>query len=106
MTQSVVTIFYGGCSIQGLVQIFFELTSFSSSVFCFFLTVELVSLEKNISFISSFFCHVVKKKRNVQSPLFRDTYSGGSPTSIVKITRDECVRSGEGAIGGHSLSYG
>ena len=105
MTQSVVTIFYGGCSIQGLVQIFFELTSFSSSVFCFFLTVELVSLEENISFISSFFCHVVKKKRNVQSPLFLDTYSGGSPTSRVKITRDECFRSGGGVIGDHSLSY-
>ena len=119
MTQSVVTIFYGGCSMQGLVQIFFELTSFSSSVFCFFLTVELVSLEENISFIRSFCCHLVKKRRSVQSPLFLDTYPGGSPSSRVKITRDMCwaagrgdwgpslqLRANERAFASHSRTYG
>ena len=88
MTQSVVTIFYGGCSMQGLLQIFFELTSFCSYAFCFFLTVELVSLEENISFRVLFFWILIQVDRSV------------------KITRDVCVRRGEGAIGGHSLSYG
>ena len=88
MTQSVVTIFYGGCSMQGLLQIFFELTSFCSYAFCFSLTVELVSLEENISFRVLFFWILIQVDRSV------------------KITRDVCVRRGEGAIGGHSLSYG
>lgn len=105
---------------QGLVQIFFELTSFSSSVFCFFLTVELVSLDENISFIRSFCCHVVKKKRNVQSPIFLDTYPGRSPSSRVKKLPVICVlgvgrgdwgpslylRAIERAFVSHSRTYG
>ena len=74
----------------------------------FFSTVELVSLEENISFIRTFCCHLVAKETKLQSPLFLDTYPGGSPSSRVKITRDVCVRGGGGgwAIGGHSLRYG
>ena len=71
----------------------------SVHVFCFFSTVELVSLEENISSILSFCCHVVKKKGNVQSRI----YPGGSLSPRVKITRDVCVGGG-GAVGGHSLS--
>ena len=109
MTQSVVTIFYGGCSMQGLVQIFFELTSFSSSVFCSFRLLSLFLLRK--TFLSSvhFVAIWLQKKRNFQSPLFLDTYPGGSQSSRVKLTRDVCARGGgggEGAIGGHSLRYG
>ena len=91
--QSVVTIFYGGCS----MQIFFELTSFSSSVFCSFRLLSLFLLRK--TFLSSvhFVAISLQKKRNFQSPLFLDTYLGGSPSSRVKITRDVCVRGG-GAI--------
>ena len=64
----------------------------SVHVFCFFSTVELVSLEENISFIRSFCCHVVKKKGNVQSRI----YPGGSLSSRVKSTRDVCFGGGGG----------
>ena len=81
------------------MQIFFELTSFSSSVFCSFRLLSLFLLRK--TFLSS--VHVVaiwlQKKRNFQSPLFLDTYPGGSPSSRVKITRDVCVRGGGGGKG-------
>lgn len=89
------------------MQIFFELTSFSSSVFCSFRLLTLFLLRK--TFLSSvhFVAIWLQKKRNFQSPLFLDTYPGGSPSSRVKITRDVCVRGGGGgAIGGHSLRYG
>ena len=89
------------------MQIFFELTSFSSSVFCSFRLLSLFLLRK--TFLSSvhFVAISLQKKRNFQSPLFLDTYPGGSPSSRVKITRDVCVRGGGGgAIGGHSLRYG
>lgn len=87
------------------MQIFFELTSFSSSVFCSFRLLSLFLLRK--TFLSSvhFVAISLQKKRNFQSPLFLDTYPGGSPSSRVKITRNVCVRGG-GAIGGHSLRYG
>ena len=89
------------------MQIFFELTSFSSSVFCSFRLLTLFLLRK--TFLSSvhFVAIWLQKKRNFKSPLFLDTYPRGSPSSRVKITRDVCVRGGgEGAIGGHSLRYG
>ena len=102
--QSVVTIFYEGSS----MQIFFELTSFSSSVFCSFRLLSLFLLRKTFLSFVHFVAIWLQKKRNVQSPLFLDTYPGGSPSSRVKITRDVCVRGGGrgGAIGGHSLRYG
>lgn len=91
------------------MQIFFELTSFSSSVFCSFRLLSLFLLRK--TFLSSvhFVAISLQKKRNFQSPLFLDTYPGGSPSSRVKITRDVCFRGGGGGggvIGGHSLRYG
>ena len=91
------------------MQIFFELTSFSSSVFCSFRLLTLFLLRK--TFLSSvhFVAIWLQKKRNFQSPLFLDTYPGGSPSSRVKITRDVCFRGGGGGggvIGGHSLRYG
>lgn len=81
---------------QGLVQIFFELTSFSSSVFCSFRLLGLFLLRK--TFLSSvhFVAIWLQKKRNFQSPLFLDTYPGGSPSSRVKLTRDVCARGGGG----------
>ena len=92
------------------MQIFFELTSFSSFVFCSFRLLSLFLLRK--TFLSSvhFVAIWLQKKRNSQSPLFLDTYPRGSPSSRVKITRDVCQwrggRGGEGAIGGQSLRYG
>ena len=92
------------------MQIFFELTSFSSCVFCSFRLLSLFLLRK--TFLSSvhFVAIPLQKKRNFQSPLFLDTYPGGSPSSRVKITRDVCVRGGGGgggwAIGGPSHRYG
>lgn len=89
------------------MQIFFELTSFSSSVFCSFRLLSLFLLRKTFLSFVHFVAIWLQKKRNVQSPLFLDTYPGGSPSSRVKITRDVCVRGGGGgAIGGHSLRYG
>ena len=104
--QSVVTIFYEGSS----MQIFFELTSFSWSVFCSFRLLSLFLLRK--TFLSSvhFVAISLQKKRNFQSPLFLDTYPGGSPSSRVKITRDVCVRGGgvggKGPLGAIPLSTG
>ena len=89
------------------MQIFFELTSFSSSVFCSFRLLSLFLLRKTFLSFVHFVAIWLQKKRNVQSPLFLDTYPGGSPSSRVKITRDVCVRGGGGgAIGGHSLRCG
>lgn len=89
------------------MQIFFELTSFRSSVFCSFRLLSLFLLRKTFLSFVHFVAIWLQKKRNVQSPLFLDTYPGGSPSSRVKITRDVCVRGGGGgAIGGHSLRYG
>lgn len=89
------------------MQIFFELTSFSSSVFCSFRLLTLFLLRKTYLSSVHFVAISLQKKRNFQSPLFLDTYPGGSPSSRVKITRDVCVRGGGGgAIGGHSLRYG
>lgn len=89
------------------MQIFFELTSFSSSVFCSFRLLSLFLLRK--TFLSSvhFVAISLQKKRNFQSPLFLDTYPGGSPSSRVKITRDVCVRgAGGGRLGAIPLGTG
>lgn len=90
------------------MQIFSELTSFSSSVFCSFRLLSLFLLRK--TFLSSvhFVAIWLQKKRNVQSPLFQDTYPGGSPSSRVKITGDVCVRGGrgEGLLGAIPLGTG
>ena len=91
------------------MQIFFELTSFSSSVFCSLRLLTLFLLRK--TFLSSvhFVAIWLQKKRNFKSPLFLDTYPRGSPSSRVKLPV-MCVLGagggGEGAIGGHSLRYG
>lgn len=90
------------------MQIFFELTSFSSSVFCSFRLLTLFLLRK--TFLSSvhFVAISLQKKRNFQSPLFLDTYPGGSPSSRVKITvMCVCVRGGgAGRLGAIPLGTG